>query len=426
MSGYVFKLPDIGEGIAEAEIVHWHVAVGDEISEDAPLVDMMTDKATVEIESPVSGTIVELVGGPGDRVAIGAPLVVIATGDDRAEESEAERQSSSLVESSESQLAASRLQAEPVPDIERVAGRHGEAARGAGRTGARVLASPAVRARARDLEVDLRSVPAGDGIVRHSDLDTWLMEKRGKSSGVRLPPQGHADDTFDVIGLRRRIAEKMTLAKRHIPHFTYVEEFDVTALEKLRAELNEFAGDRGKLTLLPFLIAGICAVLPEYPMLNACYDDSAGKVTRYRDVHMGIATQTEAGLMVPVIRSARSLGLWQLSHEIARLADAARSGRVSPDELTGSTLTITSLGRLGGIATTPVINRPEVAIVGPNRIIERPTYITDETGIEVIEKRLVMNVSISCDHRVVDGWDAANFMQALKRVMEQPTILLAL
>ena len=228
-----------------------------------------------------------------------------------------------------------------------------------------------------------------------------------------------------MIGLRRRIAENMAAAKRHIPHFTYVEECDVTELEKLRADLNAHLGERPRLTMLPLLIAAICRALPQFPMINARYDDEAGIVTRHGAVHMGIATQTDAGLMVPVIRDAQAKNLWQLAGEIARLAQAARGGTAKAEELSGSTLTISSLGPLGGIAATPVINRPEVAIVAPNRIVERPMFVPDGLGGERIEKRKLMNLSLSCDHRVVDGHDAASFIQAVKRLMETPVLLLA-
>lgn len=234
-----------------------------------------------------------------------------------------------------------------------------------------------------------------------------------------------AGERIKVVGLRRRIAEKMAASKRHIPHFSYVEECDVTALEDLRAELNALGKDRPRLTLLPFLIAAICRAVPDFPMINARFDDAGGVVTRYNSVHMGVATQTDAGLMVPVVRDAQAMGLWQLSAEIARLAQAARDGSATSEELSGSTLTITSLGALGGIASTPVINHPEVAIIGPNRIVERPMFVPDGAGGERVEKRKLMNISISCDHRVVDGWDAANFVQAVRQSLEAPMLLLA-
>jgi len=281
----------------------------------------------------------------------------------------------------------------------------------------RVLASPAVRQRAKDLGIDLAQVrPAEDGRVRHADLDAFLSYNAG--GGYRPAGATRADEQVRVIGLRRRIAENMAASKRAIPHFTYVEEIDVTKLEDLRADLNATRGAKPKLTMLPLLITAICKAIPQFPMINARYDDEAGIVTRSGAVHLGMATQTDAGLMVPVIRNAESRNIWQLAGEIVRLADAARNGKATSQELSGSTLTITSLGPLGGIATTPVINRPEVAIIGPNKVVERPVF---RDGQVVAAK--LMNLSISCDHRVVDGWDAASFVQALKRLLETPALL---
>lgn len=286
-----------------------------------------------------------------------------------------------------------------------------------------VLAAPSVRARAKSLGIELSTVKRQDERVQHSDLDNYLLSSKPQTQRSVVNHRQRSDEIVKVIGLRRRIAENMAASKRHIPHFTYVEEIDVTTLETMRIQLNEHRGDRPKVTILPFLITAVCDVLPEFPMLNARFDDEAGAVTRYGAVHMCIATQTDAGLMVPVIRNAESQNLWQLANEIARLANAARTGKAKPDELSGSTLTITSLGALGGVSTTPVINRPEVAIIGPNKIMERPTYVIGPNGEEHIEKRKLMNVSVSCDHRVVDGWDAASFMQALKSKLEAPIYL---
>ncbi len=274
-----------------------------------------------------------------------------------------------------------------------------------------------MRQRAKDLGIDLAQVKAAeDGRVRHSDLDAFLSYNSG--GGYRPAGGARADEAIKVIGMRRRIAENMAASKRNIPHFTYVDEIDVTKLEDLRADLNATRGSKPKLTLLPLLITAICKTIPQFPMINARYDDEAGVVTRYGAVHLGMATQTDAGLMVPVIRDAQDRNIWQLATEIGRLADAARTGKAKSDELSGSTLTITSLGPLGGIATTPVINRPEVAIIGPNKVIERPVF---RDGQVVAAK--LMNLSISCDHRVVDGWDAASYVQALKRVIETPALL---
>jgi 2-oxoisovalerate dehydrogenase E2 component (dihydrolipoyl transacylase) len=272
-----------------------------------------------------------------------------------------------------------------------------------------------VRARAKDLGIDLASVrPARGDHVRHSDLDAFLTYNQG----YRPAGGARADEAVKVIGLRRRIAENMAASKRHIPHFTYVDEIDVTKLEELRADLNATRGDRPKLTLLPLLIVAICRAVADFPMINARYDDEAGVVTRHGAVHLGMATQTAAGLMVPVIRDAQDRNIWQLATEIGRLADAARTGKARSEELSGSTLTITSLGPLGGIATTPVINRPEVAIIGPNKVVERAVIRDGEIAVAKL-----MNLSISCDHRVVDGWDAASYVQAIKRLLETPALL---
>ncbi|EGD58664.1 branched-chain alpha-keto acid dehydrogenase subunit E2 [Novosphingobium nitrogenifigens DSM 19370] len=403
MSRIIFRLPDIGEGIAEAEIVAWHVAVGDWVEEDKPLADVMTDKATVEMESPATGRIVELGGEVGSRLAIGAPLVVIETGDGDGSERGNDEHASSLP-------PPPRI----VPDRED---------RPAAAPLLRVLASPAVRARARDLGIDLAVVrPGPDGRVRHGDLDRYVAWSGG---GHGAAGKARADEVVKVAGLRRRIAENMAASKRHIPHFSYVEEIDVTALESMRADLNGEDDTRPRLTLLPFLVTAICRVIPDFPMINARYDDEAEVVTRHGAVHMGIATQTPQGLMVPVLRNAQDKNLWQLAREIARLAEDARSGVIARQDLIGSTLTITSLGALGGVATTPVINRPEVAIIGPNRIVERPMFVPDGLGGERVAKRKLMNLSISCDHRVVDGWDAASFVQAVKNLLERPARLLA-
>ena len=266
----------------------------------------------------------------------------------------------------------------------------------------------------------MNDVKTSGGHVRHADLDAYLNYGSGQGYRAAGASAKRADEVVKVIGMRRRIAENMAASKRNIPHFSYVEEFDVTALEAMRADLNANRGNRPKLTMLPFLIVAICKTLPDFPMINARYDDEAGVVTRYGSVHLGMATQTDAGLMVPVIRDAQDKNVWQLASEIGRLAEAARNGSAKSEELSGSTLTVTSLGPLGGIATTPVINRPEVAIIGPNKIVERPVFVGD-----AIEARKLMNLSISCDHRVVDGWDAASYVQALKKLVETPVLLFA-
>ena len=422
MARFTFKLPDIGEGISEAEIVAWHVAVGDHVAEDQQIADMMTDKATVEMESPVSGKVIELAGEVGDQIAIGAMLVVIETdGDFSAEEAAA----IGPVDTELKMVPASAAQAEvaaqneaETPEVEEP--KSPPLHSSPSEKGNAVLASPAVRARAADLGIDLGQVKTDGDRVRHADLDAYLRYGSGEGYHPPHASRARADQPVKVIGMRRRIAENMAASKRAIPHFTYVDEIDVTELERVRADLNNNRGGRPKLTMLPLLIVAICRTIPDFPMINARYDDEAGVVTRHGSVHLGMATQTDAGLMVPVIRDAQDRNVWQLASEIGRLADAARTGKATSAELSGSTLTVTSLGPLGGIATTPVINRPEVAIIGPNKIVERPVFVGDD-----IVRAKLMNLSISCDHRVVDGWDAASFVQALKKLLETPVLLFA-
>ena len=452
MARFEFRLPDIGEGIAEAEIVAWHVKVGDTVEEDQQLADMMTDKATVEMESPVSGTVVSLAGEVGDQIPIGSTLVVIEVEGEASVESETKVEEvaegieaetpgladaegetpayeaespSPLVGEGRGPLASASgkgegdvASSEPTPP-------HPSAASGGSHPlpqgdREKVLASPAVRQRAKELGVDLSQVKTDGDRIRHADLDAFL--RYGSGQGYHAPHASRAreDETIKVIGMRRRIAENMQAAKRNIPHFTYVDEIDVTALEDMRADLNANRGGRPKLTMLPFLIVAICRTLPDFPMLNARYDDEAGVVTRSGRVHLGMATQTDAGLTVPVIRDAQDKNVWQLATEITRLAEAARANKLKPDEMGGGTITVTSLGPLGGIATTPVINRPEVAIIGPNKIVERPIF----RGDDIVRAKL-MNLSISCDHRVVDGWDAASYVQAVRKYLETPVLLFA-
>ncbi len=410
MARFEFRLPDIGEGIAEAEIVTWHVKVGDRVEEDQRLADMMTDKATVEMESPVSGMVLEVAGAVGDMIPIGSTLVVIEVEGAEVPSRNGEENREALEVPVEAELTPTHFIPPPEPGATEI---------NVPLPSGQALASPAVRARAKALGIDLAKVSAREGgQIRHADLDALLSKP--VASPVSKLAAGEDDTVIKVIGLRRRIAENMALSKKHIPHFSYVEEIDVTALEAMRAEINLIGGDRPKITVLPLMIKAICKAVPAFPMINARYDDEAGEVTRYRAVHLGVATQTDAGLMVPVIRDAQNLTLWQIAAEIARLAEAARSGKAKTEELSGSTLTLTSLGPLGGIATTPVINRPEVAIIGPNKIVERPVF----RG-ETIERAKLMNLSISCDHRVVDGWDAARFVQAVKALLERPLSLFA-
>ncbi len=437
MARFEFRLPDIGEGIAEAEVVAWHVKVGDQVSEDQGLADMMTDKATVEMESPVSGVVISLAGEVGDMIPIGSTLVVIEVAENPPRDGEVAvgttdgggRADVAQVPMEENNLdtplhhpadGSPPLAGEDLSPLHFIPEPHPDAVPIAiPQPGPQALASPAVRLRAKELGIDLAHVSARDGgRIRHSDLDAYLSYHAAQGFAPAGVPR--ADEVIKVIGMRRRIAENMAASKRHIPHFSYVEEIDVTALEDMRGDLNDNRGNRPKLTMLPLMIVALCKAVPAFPMINARYDDEAGVVTRHGSIHLGMATQTDAGLMVPVIRDAQDLNVWQLAHEIARLAEAARSGSASSAELSGSTLTITSLGPLGGIATTPVINRPEVAIIGPNRIIERPVF----RGDDIVRAKL-MNLSISCDHRVVDGWDAASFVQTVRKYLETPVLLFA-
>ncbi|MFV0643249.1 MAG: dihydrolipoamide acetyltransferase family protein [Sphingomonadaceae bacterium] len=413
---YSFKLPDIGEGIAEAEIVTWHVSPGDTVDEDAALADVMTDKATVEINSPVSGTVKQIAGQPGELIAIGSVLVVFEVdgADETGPEAIAEREAEEAISAAPAPPATVIApETHPVPSGDNTEKQVVTPLL------PEVQASPAVRKRARDLKIDLADVkPKEPGRIRHSDLDAFLTYNA--AGGYRSARSPLPDEQVRIVGLRRRIAENMAASKRHIPHFTYVEEINVTRLEELRADLNATRGTKPRLTLLPLLIVSICKAMPDFPMLNALYDDEAGIVTRFGAVHLGLATQTDAGLIVPVIRNAESRNIWQLATEILRLAEAARNASIRAEEMTGSTLTITSLGPLAGIAATPVINRPEAAILCPNKIVERPIF---QDGSVVPAK--LMNFSISCDHRIVDGWDAASFAQSIKRLLETPSLMFA-
>ena len=455
MARYEFKLPDIGEGIAEAEIVAWHVKVGDMVREDQQLADMMTDKATVEIESPVAGRILEVAGEVGDQIPIGSVLVVVETDADApaaaeerlvapqqdGQETNAEGERTDTVAFTDGMVAPTQGTQESVPSTSEtresfvpseVEGRTTEAeqrastslgtsgsSEGAGSGKTHVLASPAVRQRARDLGIDLAQVRTSGDRIRHSDLDAYLLYSGGSVPRTGGGPR-RQDEIVKVVGLRRKIAENMQEAKRRIPHFTLVEEFDVTNLEQTRAMMNADRGQNPKLTMLPFLVTAMAKTLADYPQINARYDDDAQVITRSGAVHMGMATQTPNGLMVPVIRNAERLGIWDIAREILRLAEAARTGKAARDELSGSTITISSLGPMGGITSTPVINRPEVAIIAVNKVEEKPVVVAGD-----LEIRKRMNLSLSCDHRVVDGWDAANFLQDLKKLIENPLKLLS-
>ena len=430
MGTYIVKMPDIGEGIAEVELVAWSVKPGDVVKEDQPLADVMTDKATVEIPSPVAGTVVALGGEVGRLMAVGSELIRLEVeGAGNAKGAPVRPADDVQGERPAPAPAPAPVAPKPAPGKDApaaaVAERRPVAVPPPQRApGEKPLASPAVRQRAWELGVELQFVhgsgPAGR--ITHQDLDVYIAS-RGQpmpAGGVRTAyAERHGEETVPMVGLRRRIAQKMAEAKRRIPHFSYVEEIDVTELEVLRAQLNQRYGtERGKLTLLPLIARAVVLALRDYPRLNARFDDEAGVVTQYGAVHLGIAAQTDAGLMVPVIRHAEARDPWGLAAEIARLAEAARSGGATREELSGSTITLSSLGALGGIASTPVINHPEVAIVGVNRIVERLAL----RGGTVVARQL-MNLSSSFDHRVIDGMDAARFIQAVRGTLETPALL---
>ncbi len=443
MGRYVFKLPDVGEGTAEAEIVAWHVRVGDSVQEDAPLVDVMTDKATVEMTAPVSGKVLEIHGEPGDMAPVGGPIAVFET---EAEEGEAaapppppKQEASPPPPSKPNGEAQAADPNQPKPRYKVPAGAmpRGTApqpksapSQAVARPEAReptvrevgpAQASPAVRARAQKLGIDLAQIrgTGADGRITHDDLDAVLVPSVGARRTGSALAERNGIEPVKVIGLRRKIAEKMQDAKRRIPHFAYVEECDLTELEELRAHLNATKrNDQPKLTLLPFLMRALVLALPDFPQINARFDDDQGVVYRHENVDIGIATQTDNGLIVPVVRHAEARDVWDAATEVSRLAAAVRSNTAGKDELSGSTITVTSLGALGGVVTTPVINHPEVAIIGVNKLVERPAV---KNGQIVVRK--MMNLSSSFDHRVVDGYDAAAFIQRVKGLLEHPAAL---
>jgi 2-oxoisovalerate dehydrogenase E2 component (dihydrolipoyl transacylase) len=420
MGTHVIKMPDIGEGIAEVELSQWHVKVGDMVVEDQVLADVMTDKAMVDIPSPVHGKVISLGGVPGEVMAVGSILISIEV-----------EGAGNVKESAQPAVAAAKEA--PAPKVEAVAATKPAPAAApraavcqgpmvAREADERPLASPAVRKHALDLGIQLRLVrgtgPAGR--VLHEDLDAYLAQGQSNATTATAAyAQRNDEEQIPVIGMRRKIAQRMQDATQRAAHFSYVEEIDVTAVEELRAHLNEKHGaTRGKLTLLPFLVRALVVALRDFPQINARYDDEAQVITRLGAVHVGIATQADIGLMVPVVRHAEARSLWDNAAEISRLANAARNGKASRDELSGSSITLTSLGALGGIVSTPVLNLPEVAIVGVNKIVERPMVVKGQIVI-----RKMMNLSSSFDHRVVDGMDAAQFIQAVRGLLEQPATL---
>ena len=423
MGTHVIKMPDIGEGIAEVELSVWHVKVGDMVVEDQVLADVMTDKAMVDIPSPVHGKVIALGGQPGEVMAVGSILISIEV-EGAGNVKESAQPAVAAAVAKETPVAVPKVEAAPVSKPV-AAPRPAAVCQGpvvAREANERPLASPAVRKHALDLGIPLRLVrgtgPAGR--VLHEDLDAYLAQgQQPQSTAAAAYAQRNDEEQIPVIGMRRKIAQRMQDATQRAAHFSYVEEIDVTAVEELRAHLNEKHGaTRGKLTLLPFLVRALVVALRDFPQINARYDDEAQVITRLGAVHVGIATQADIGLMVPVVRHAEARSLWDNAAEISRLATAARNGKAARDELSGSTITLTSLGALGGIVSTPVLNLPEVAIVGVNKIVERPMVVKGQIVI-----RKMMNLSSSFDHRVVDGMDAAQFIQAIRGLLEQPATL---
>ena len=436
MSNRVFKLPDIGEGVVEGEVVQWHVAVGDCITEDDELVDVMTDKATVTIPSPHDGTIAVLHGGVGDMVAVGAALVEFDEGGDTSSETadesepELEKEAEPEPESKPDATPPPAVQPEsvappPSPEISTPAPLPAVSAPAAtaGDSGGKALASPAVRRRAREAGVDLTSVrgsgPAGR--IRHADLDAFIAAGGMVQGAAPIAYTTRRNDVEEikVVGLRRKIAEAMTISKRHIPHFSFFEEIDVTELEELRQLLNATKSpEQTKLTYLPFIMMALAKIMPNHPECNGHYDEANEIMRRYGAVNLGIATQTDRGLFVPVVKHTEAMDVWQAAAEMQRVSGAARNGTASIDDLTGSTFTITSLGRDGGLGATPIINHPEVAILGVHKAREMPVVRNGEVLV-----RRMMNVSSSFDHRIVDGANGAALVRSLKRMLEHPALI---
>jgi len=425
MSQFIFKMPDLGEGTVDAEIVAWHTKPGDAVTEDQLIVEVMTDKAAVEVPAPVSGRVISITGAPGDKVAVGSPLIVFDVGEGAAENggagqssaaapAAAQRPASVAVPSAMSAPPAMSVpSATPAPPA--TSARHG-----------RVMTSPANRRRAREAGIDLSTVVGSGpgGRILRDDLAVAARPSGAAPQPAARAALNRADVSAEtseikVIGLRRLIAERMSEAKRNIPHFAYVEEVDVTELESLRLHLNSSRpADAGSLSYLPFVVMALTRVLESFPQCNVLYDAARGVLVRHRAVHVGIATQTPDGLKVPVVRNADSLGLWEVAASIRQLAERARSNKATREELTGSTITVTSLGKLGGIASTPIINAPEVAIIGLNKAVERPVVHHGAVAV-----RRIMNLSSSFDHRFVDGHDAAAMIQALKELLEHPATI---
>ena len=426
MAKYDFKLPDIGEGVVEGEVVTWHVSVGDSVSEDDPIVDVMTDKATVTIPSPTDGTVLSLNGEVGDMIAVGSVLIEFDT-DGTALESPSDAEEPEVVEEEkpeEEKKPSAKIERKvevKEPEISKPIERSApEIPVSSSKT---VLASPAVRRRARESGIDLSSLngsgPAGR--IRHADIDAFVA---GGGAVMGAPPVAYSTkrsgiSEVKIVGLRRKISEQMVKSAFSIPHFSYFEEVDVTELEALRQALNASRGeDQPKLTYLPFIMLALAKIMPEHPECNGHFYDEEGVVHRHEAVNLGIATQTDRGLYVPVVKNVEAMDVWQAASDLIRVSGAARTGTASLDDLTGSTFTITSLGREGGLGATPIINHPEMAILGVHKAREMPVV---RSGNIVV--RTIMNLSSSFDHRVIDGADGASLVQHLKRMLEHPAMI---
>ena len=420
------KLPDVGEGVAEAEIVEWHVKPGDLVREDDVLTAVMTGKATVEIPSPVEGKVIWVGPAIGDMVPVGTPILKIEHagegGEEGAEEAPVAKPQPAATVKPEAPATPDRMvtQKPAAAQPTALAARTVHAAAAPRAEGERPLASPAVRLRAREAGIDLRQVTGSGpaGRITHEDLDLFFAQGQPQPQAGGLKPDLSVTE-MRMAGLRRRIAEQMSRSKSRIPHITYVEEVDMTALEELRAGMNRsLKAGRVKLTLLPFLMRALVKAIADQPIFNAIYDDEAGIIRQHGGVHIGIAAQTPAGLMVPVVRHAEARDIHDCAREVSRLGEAARTGTALREELSGSTITISSLGALGGIVSTPVINHPEVAIIGVNKLVIRPHW----DGTQFVPRKM-MNLSSSFDHRVIDGFDAATFIQRIKALLENPAMI---
>lgn len=430
MTRYVFKMPDLGEGTVEAEIVAWHVEAGEQVTEDQIMAEVMTEKAAVEVPCPVSGRVVSMAGQPGDVISVGAELIVfeVESDEELLPEPSAEKKAPAAVKPAPITEQTQKPAAAPVPPPAATPApppEHAAVQPPAGKAGGRVKASPATRRKAREAGIDLSQVAGSGpgGRITREDIEAALSgDRTGPVTARPAAPSGAPRlgiEEIKVIGVRRLIAQRMTDAKRNIPHFAYVEEIDVTELDSLRRHLNAKLPDGTPgLTYLPFLVAALTRVLEDFPQCNALHDAERGLLVRHHGVHAGIATQTRDGLKVPVVRHAEALGLLELADEIRRVSDAARSNKATREDLTGSTITVTSLGKLGGIVSTPIINAPEMAIIGVNKAIERPMVVNG-----LISVRRIMNLSSSFDHRFVDGFDAAAMIQALKERLEHPATI---